>query len=242
MIENIYNRYISTMENQPSWKDLPKSRQEAFARMVIMTKEEMRQPPTKEKIIVYDIEIKYSPDKVGGWKAYDRFGISCIGTYDYSTDQYRVFDHTELELCWEFMQSAKCIVGYNNHGFDDPTIAAHGMDLSKTQSWDILAALRAQAKSQGHTASGFKLDNTANLTFGTKKSGSGAHALDLWEQNKLGELHSYCNMDVRLTKKILDRILIGEPILSGNPPSSFCVKFDWGLIQEPEQQTLFSTI
>ena len=63
------------------------------------------------------------------------------------------------------------------------------------------------------THGGFGLDATAARNLGTKKTGSGALAPVSWQRGQIGAVIDYCMEDVRLTRKLLDKILRGGKLL-----------------------------
>lgn len=246
MLEAVYNKMQEITEKKLTpWSKLQRHQQDQVASLVEAVKLVMYKNPLKFKAIVYDIELANDPKAIGGWDAYDKMEISCIGTYDYETDQYRIFQHDEIGECIEFLHSSKMIIGFNNVGFDDNVMKARGLKVGKVKSFDILREIwKAKGLDPDNTSpmthGGTGLDRTSTLTFGNRKSGQGAHAIKLWEERKVGELYSYCLNDVRLTKKLMDRIARGEPINSGKPSQVLNIHFDsTPFLGDAEQSSLF---
>lgn len=167
-------------------------------------------------MIVYDIEcirpvmprdpdqclpdIEYAKD----WKDYLGMGIACIGAYDAEADLFRVFggDPPELDRFGAFAAN-RIIVGWNNRAFDDPLLAAHGVDV--VQSWDIKAALMAAG---GGGQRGNSLEDTARVNLGgTGKFADGSMAPVWWQRGQHERVIDYCLQDVNLTRRLLCRLL-----------------------------------
>lgn len=167
-------------------------------------------------MIVYDIEtirpvmprdpagrlpaIEYAND----WRDYTGMGIACIAAYDTENQRFRVFggDPPELERFAAFAAN-RILVGWNNHQFDDPLLAAHGVDV--VQSWDIMAALMA-AGAGGQRGNG--LGNTARVNLGdVGKFADGIMAPIWWQRGQHERVIDYCLQDVNLTRLLLERLL-----------------------------------
>jgi hypothetical protein len=173
-------------------------------------------------LLVYDLEIlKAIPDKDGqseagiayceGWNDYQGMGIAVICCYDYATDRYRVFCQDNLTGFKTLVSSAQCVVGYNNHRFDDNVLEAAGITVPPEKSYDILQeiwrglGLDSDFKSETHR--GYGLEALCVVNLGITKNGSGALAPILWQRGQVGTVIDYCLQDVHLTKKLLDRII-----------------------------------
>jgi DEAD/DEAH box helicase domain-containing protein len=166
-------------------------------------------------MLIYDIEIaKMIPSKdrepefgleyCAGFDDFANMGIALIGVHDYVADQSRLFGQHELEEFKELISKHDVLVGFNNIRFDNQLLAANGVNIPETICYDILVEMFNQF---GGRRSGCKLGDVARVNFGVGKSGDGADAPKLWQKGFFGKVADYCLHDIRLTKKIVDRIL-----------------------------------
>lgn len=245
MLEHVYQEIGRLMNAElPEWKSLPKKKRDNLALVTEAVKNIYLKNPCNFKALVYDIELANDPTKIG-WRSYDKLEISCVGTYDYVENVYRIWQPSELKELIDFMHSFKMVIGFNNVSFDDNVMKARGFQPTKVKIFDILREMyKACGLDPDHTSplthGGFNLDRTSTLTLGSHKTGHGAHAMQLWEEGKYGELHSYCMNDVRLTKKLMDRIMRGEPVVSGKPQRVLNIPFSHDIfLNGAKQESLF---
>lgn len=174
-------------------------------------------------MLIYDCEIikaiedKKHPKQDGieyceGWQDHENMGISCVCCYDYLTDRYRVF----LKDDWDGLQGlfhvGGPLIGFNNIGFDNKLLRANGFKINDNDCYDILQQiwLADDLEPEFHYPShaGYGLDAVLSANFpNIQKSGHGATAPVLWQKGKIGQVIDYCLEDIRLTKKVLDKIL-----------------------------------
>jgi len=193
-------------------------------------------------MLVYDIEIckailgKNNRPMTGveyceGWHDHKRMGVSCVCCYDYIENRYRTFMEDNMEDFVLLVESRRTLVGFNNIGFDNKVIAyavPKGNDDPKKlpgwtmptdpvnvekylnkKSYDILAEIRNAGGGWCSLDAMVKANNLA-----TGKTGNGALAPVWYQQGRIGKLVDYCLADVWLTKKLLDKIIQGEPLIS----------------------------
>ena len=173
--------------------------------------------------LVYDIEIIKAIEErgqpripgieyCGGWNDHANMGISVICAYDYEDKRFRVFTESNQMVFWDLARRRAPLVGFNNVRFDNRVIeAAWEKRIHPSDCYDIMAELW---KVDGldpdnfafQTHGGYGLDQCAFVNFGAHKTGSGANAPVLWQQDKIGDVIDYCMEDVRLTKLLFDRI------------------------------------
>lgn len=195
-------------------------------------------------MIIYDIEtirpvrprdpaeILPGIEYADNWQDYRAMGIAVICAYDTEADRFRVFggydgarlqpigndlvaDPSDLERFAAFAAN-RTLVGWNNRRFDDPLLAAHGVEV--VESWDIKAALM-QAGCGGQRGNSLEAFAAANLT-GAGKSMAGAMAPVWWQRGQRERVVDYCLQDVNMTRRLLDRLLHkGELVspLDGRP-------------------------
>lgn len=173
-------------------------------------------------MLIYDIEIRnavppsYGPRDANvqyceGWHDHEGMGIAVLGCYDYKTDRYRIFCEDNLAEFIALAQSHECIVGFNNHRFDDRILAARGYYIPPAKSYDILAeiwrALDLGPDYDPRTHSGYSLDAMCYANFNLSKVRTGAVAPSLWQRGEIGTVIDYCLQDIYLTKRLLGQII-----------------------------------
>lgn len=155
----------------------------------------MSLPP---KVIVFDLETQRTFEEVGG-KQFDRLGVSVLGLYDSTANDYEILEEVDLARLANRFIDADLIVGYNIRHFDFPVLQPYvTCDLSRLPALDILEEIE---KSIGHRVG---LDNVAKATLGKGKIGTGMDAIYYWRDGKTDLLKKYCLEDVRLTKEVYD--------------------------------------
>lgn len=150
-----------------------------------------------EKWGVYDVETKFSADRVGGWSKPEKMGMSVAVVYDSTIDRYIPFLEHEVEKLFEHLKNLDLIVGFNNKRFDNRVLSAYGShSLETIPTIDILEEI--------HTYLGYrlKLDSLAKHTLGTQKTGDGKLALQWYREQKFDLLIEYCKKDVGITKSL----------------------------------------
>jgi hypothetical protein len=138
-------------------------------------------------------------------------GIACLCAWDYSDETCRVFLQDNLQEFARLVEKTDCVVGFNNHRFDDPLVAANGVQIPAAKSYDLLKqiwrGLGIGDVWRAETHGGYSLEKIAYANFRRKKSGDGALAPVEWQRGKMGSVIDYCLMDVALTRKLLDRVI-----------------------------------
>lgn len=173
-------------------------------------------------MLVYDIEIHNAiPDSRNpteadiqyceGWKDHQGMGIACICCYDYKADRYRVFCRDNLAEFAALVDAQECVVGFNNQRFDDLVLAAQGYEILAAKSYDLLQeiwrGLNLGSDFRPATHGGYSLEAMCRANFLTTKTGNGADAPLQWQRGKVGTVIDYCLNDVRLTRRLLDRVI-----------------------------------
>lgn len=150
-------------------------------------------------IIVFDLETQRSFDEVGGRDNFDKLGISVLGAYLYKTDEYAMFEESELKNFEELLVSRPLLVGFNSRRFDCAVLQPYvHTDLAKMPQLDILEEF---VKVAGHRV---KLESIAQATLGAGKSGSGLDALEYWHNGEIDKLKRYCMDDVKITREVYE--------------------------------------
>jgi hypothetical protein len=188
--------------------------------------------------VVMDAETKYLSDQVkGGWKNVYGMGLSSAVTYCSKEKAYRFWTDRK-ELC-EYLND-KLVVTFNGIMFDsklllgdDRTVELNGMTRNLEYKWynadifieifrhifamdrknypDICRKTRQKKFPKGV----FSLDGIAWATLGIKKFGNGAHAPELYQQDKIVELFQYNLQDVRVTLQLFEFIKEKRYIVTG---------------------------
>lgn len=189
-------------------------------------------------VVVFDCESDGKPTRIGQRGEQDFRHVQCTVACAMVLDTSRILlpeaARTTLVqareiTCWrdvvpckgaspfknllEAFDQADVIVGYNSLDFDLPLLwKYYGAKGSRRymehrlKSLDIFSRLRAVSNQWP------KLEQLLESNQLGSKSGDGAHAITLWEQNKRDELRKYCMQDVRLTAQLalLPRLRMGN--------------------------------
>ena len=163
------------------------------------------------KILIYDCEIANAvPQRKDpiipnihyckGWEDFQGMGIACVTAYDYHLEQYRVFLEDNLNDFAALVDDSDLIVGFNNNRFDDDLVAVNGIVIDPEKTYDILQEIwfaaghgyvRKRDDFEFKVHGGYSLDNVVQVNFKLSKSGKGAAAPILWQQNKRGQVIDY---------------------------------------------------
>ncbi|MEK7560086.1 MAG: ribonuclease H-like domain-containing protein [Patescibacteria group bacterium] len=154
--------------------------------------------------IVFDIETKKSFQEVGGAINMEKLGISVLGAYFYADEKYQAFEEHEL---FEFEKIIRelahkkhgKIIGFNIHHFDLPVLQPY-------ISWNLKELPSLDLMNDVENGAGFRisLDNLAQNTLQTKKSGDGMQAITWFKEGKIEEIKKYCLKDVEITKNLYE--------------------------------------
>lgn len=152
--------------------------------------------------IVLDLETQKSFEEVGGFGRNHLLKISVVGIYSYPLGKYLTFTEDQLHKLGEMLAEADLIIGFNIINFDFQVLQPYiTQKLSEIPALDILTEVE---KLIGHRV---KLDNLAQMTLGTGKSGDGLQALKYYKLGQMEELKKYCLDDVRITKDLYEYVL-----------------------------------
>jgi DEAD/DEAH box helicase domain-containing protein len=148
--------------------------------------------------VVFDIETQNTFQEVGS-NDVTALDISVVCVHDSETDEYSSFTLENIHTLWPILEKTDLLIGYNSNHFDLPLLNKYYQgDLTHIRSLDILEEIR--------NASGkrFRLDQIAEATIGTNKSGHGLQAVTWWKQGEIEKIIRYCLDDVRITKEVYD--------------------------------------
>lgn len=158
------------------------------------------------KKVVFDIETSNIFADVGKNDP-ALLNLSVIGIYESETGKYSTFLQEELKNLWPILEKADLLIGYNSLHFDLPLLNKYySGDLSKIQHIDLLKEIRDVYGRR------MKLDQVAEGTLNTKKSGHGLQAITWWKNGEIEKVKSYCLDDVKITKEIYEYALANKKI------------------------------
>jgi len=174
--------------------------------MLVYDCEIVKMIPNKKETPVPDIEY------CKGWGDFGGMGISVIGVYDFKEDKYRVFMRDNLDEFQKLINERKIMVGFNSIGFDNKLCAAHGLNLSNIQHYDLMLAIAELANPTGDPEKinfrGCGLEACCKANFeDISKNGDGALAPLLWQKGEIGKVVDYCLNDVKMTLAICEKII-----------------------------------
>ena len=123
--------------------------------------------------------------------------VTVVGIHDSSTDEYKTFLRHELHELWPIFERADILVGYNSDHFDLPILGKYyAGDLTKIKSIDLLKEVKNVLGRR------LRLDNLAEATLGTGKTGNGLEAIEWWKKGEYDKVREYCLNDVRITNEL----------------------------------------
>lgn len=170
--------------------------------------------------IVFDLETKNTFLDIGVNEP-AKLDMSVVGVYDSETDSYYCYSENELTKLWPIIEKADILIGYNSEHFDIPLLNKYySGDLNKIKSVDLLKEIR---NSIGRRV---KLDQVAEGTLKTNKSGHGLQAITWWKNGEIEKLKKYCLDDVKITKELYDYALKNKKLHYKEGGKIFDVKLD----------------
>ncbi len=182
--------------------------------------------------IVFDIETRNIFQEVGSSDP-TALDISIVGIHDSETDSYTSYSQEELSQLWPILERADLIIGYYSEHFDLPLLNKYYPgDLSKLKHLDILKEVKKQY------GRGMKLDQLAEGTLGTNKSGHGLEAVKWWKAGEVEKIRQYCLDDVRITKEIYDYAMTNQKLLFKEGPQIKEIPLDTSEWEKPSENKL----
>ena len=157
--------------------------------------------------LFFDIETRNTFQEVG--KADPAaLDISVVCAYDSETESYTSYTQEDLHKLWPLIEQADVLVTFNGDHFDIPLLNKYySGDLLKIKSLDLLKEMQ---KSAGRR---MKLDQIAEGTLGTNKSGNGLDAIKWWRDGEIEKVKKYCLDDVRITKDLYEYALKNSKLI-----------------------------
>ena len=182
--------------------------------------------------IVFDIETRNIFQEVGSSDP-TALDISIVGIHDSETDSYTSYSQEELSQLWPILERADLVIGYYSEHFDLPLLNKYYPgDLSKLKHLDILKEVKKQY------GRGMKLDQLAEGTLGTNKSGHGLEAVKWWKAGEVEKIRQYCLDDVRITKEIYDYAIANQKLLFKEGPQIKEIPLDPSEWEKPSENKL----
>lgn len=177
--------------------------------------------------LVFDIETSNIFQEVGSNNPAD-LNISVVGVYEYENDTYSSFVQEEFNKLWKIIENTDTFITFNGDHFDIPLLDKYYLgDLFKIKSVDLLKEMH---KSAGRR---MKLDQIAEGTLGTHKSGHGLDAIRWWRDGEVEKVKKYCLDDVRITKDIYEYALKNHKLIFKEGPNLNEVKLDTSDWEKP---------
>lgn len=172
------------------------------------------------RTIVFDIETRNIFADVGAADP-TLLDISIVAAYDSQTGEYTSYLQEELPNLWPLLEQADVLVGYNSEHFDIPLLNKYyAGDLTKIKSVDLLKEIK---KSLGRRV---RLDQVAQGTLGTRKSGHGLEAVEWWKTGQIDKIRKYCIKDVEITKNVYEYALANKKLLFKEDGKSIEIPLD----------------
>ncbi|MDD3614123.1 MAG: ribonuclease H-like domain-containing protein [Candidatus Pacebacteria bacterium] len=184
--------------------------------------------------LVLDIETKNSFADVGGKQNLHLLQVSLIGAYSYKRDEYFAFEEKDFALFEKLLKETGAIIGFSIYNFDLPLISRLlNYDFSKHVILDILKEIEQK---RGHRIG---LNELAQANIGSGKNGNGLEAIELYKNQEIEKLKTYCLNDVKITKELYELILKqGYLIIPSHFHAPVKVPFEWSKMQEQMEEQL----
>lgn len=186
------------------------------------------------RVLVYDLEIaKAVPmatepvmDGIAyceGWHDHHGMGISTICAWDSAADRGRVFCRDNWDAFAHLTAVADVLVSFNGLRFDNRVLRASlGLGHLNEKSYDLKwEAQLAAGLDPEERASGFSLEKLCQVNVGLGKTGDGANAPIAWQRGEVGSVVDYCLADVRLTRRLWDRMRHNGGLRDPRDPGRF---------------------
>ena len=115
------------------------------------------------------------------------------------------------------MATHRLVAGFNSMSFDD-NVCFKSAGIHVTTNYDLLRECwRADGLGEVFeypSHAGYGLDALAKANGLTGKTGHGADAPVDWQRGHYGKVIDYCLEDVRLTAKLIQMVIAGDPLTS----------------------------
>lgn len=126
-------------------------------------------------------------------------GVSVACVYDYASRKTSSFREDSIQGLFAVLEHASYIIGYNVKNFDLAVLQKYYPgDTTTLPTFDLCDEMKAKIGIRP------SLGDLLSATLGTKKTGHGLIAIDLYRSGKWDELTRYCMDDVLLTKQLFE--------------------------------------
>lgn len=187
--------------------------------------------------IVFDIETSNIFSDVGKNDP-TLLDISVVGIYDSHTSEYTAYVKEEFNMLWPILEKADLLIGFNSLHFDLPLLNKYySGDLAKIKHIDILKEIKDTFGRR------MKLDQIAEGTLGTHKSGHGLDAVTWWRQGEFEKVKKYCLDDVKITKDVYEYALKNNSLKFKEGPAIIDIKLntkDWEKVDDKNKGMTFT--
>ncbi len=147
------------------------------------------------RIMVFDVETRYSAADVGGWSQAEKMGVSVAVVWD--GENFISFQQDTLKDMFCLLQTADLVVGFNSFHFDYAVLQPFAnFDLHSLPGLDLLEHIQKRLHYR------VSLDNLGQATLGSTKSSNGLQALQWWKEGRLEDIRAYCQQDVAITRDL----------------------------------------
>ncbi len=186
--------------------------------------------------IVFDIETRNVFADVGKNDP-ALLDLALVAVHDSETDEYTTYLQEDLNKLWPIIERTDILIGFNSDHFDIPLLNKYYPgDLTKIKSLDILKEIQ---KTYGRR---MKLDQLAEGTLNTKKSGNGLDSIIWWKKGEIERIRKYCIDDVRITKEIYDFARENNKLIFKEGGKLNEIKLDTSEWEDPVENKLTFTL
>ena len=158
--------------------------------------------------LVFDLEIEYGPDEVGGWGHAERMGVAVAVMAPLVGDkepfpEFAFYRKHELAALRERLEAARFVVGWNHVAFDYRVLKGQGVRVRQKRNVDLCAALR---KATG------RMWSLAGVSEATLREGKGIDSAllpRLWRDGQEEIVAKACARHVWLTMRLWNQLADG---------------------------------
>lgn len=186
------------------------------------------------RTVCFDVEVLRGPeDVVGGWENPEGMGFGTAVTWDTQSQMFRFFGPDQLDKLICLLTAADIVVGFNHIRFDYKVI--YGNTYGEQECYErgkdvdlLIEIIRkkfpgcmwVEEAEEKHGPKNVHdgscgLNGISRGTFGTQKSGHGAHAPKLIQEGRWAEVLEYNLHDVRLTWAIYNHWITRGFVIDG---------------------------
>ncbi len=169
-----------------------------------------------------------------GRRDFSNMGIAVICAYDYTTETNQVFLRDNFHSFQKLLDDTDMVIGFNILDFDNELLMANGFYLNpNTAHFDVQKAIWSAAL--GHELgtgpstpqhAGYGLNDCTMANFGGGILSASHNPQVMWQHGRIGVVVNYCLNDIRLIKKLVDKIIeMGEVVNPKEVGKTLCIEF-----------------